>query len=576
MKAGERPKLVRGVRQESRRFRLLVIVVGFFLVSLTFVFVSKPDAILFSLNGKLPVEQAPTSILIQQKVNEPSGESRKTSTDALRGDPKVVDDEADAKPKGTGGGSEEEEGRVLSEPDPTSGMIEPTHNKDGNGHKSHQETLGGGGDGESKGNDEEGEHAEQKHKVTLPTVSNYTIHDAAEDTENAKQEGMNNVQQGSKPLCDFSNFRANVCEMCGDVRIHPTATSVLFMEPEGSQRDEVWKIKPYPRKGDEFCLSHITEVTVKSSKVAPECTKYHDVPAVIFSLTGYTGNLFHDFTDVLVPLFTTASEFNGEVQFLITDMALWWTIKYQTVLQKLSKYPVIDFSKDDQVHCFKHAIVGLHAYMEFTIDSTKAPHNYSMADFNRFMRGAYSLGRDSVTVLGEYPKIKPRLLIIKRHRTRMFLNLDEIISMAEELGFEVVIDEANVSSDISRFARLVNSVDVMMGVHGAGLTNCVFLPQHATLIQIVPWGGLDWISRTDFGNPAELMGLRYKQYSIGVDESSLTDQYPRDHEIFKNPISFHQRGFDFIRQTFMDKQNVKLDCKRFRPILLEALDNLNP
>jgi hypothetical protein len=37
-----------------------------------------------TVNGKLPVEQAPTSILIQQKVNEPSGESRKTSTDALR------------------------------------------------------------------------------------------------------------------------------------------------------------------------------------------------------------------------------------------------------------------------------------------------------------------------------------------------------------------------------------------------------------------------------------------------------------------------------------------------------------
>ena len=48
MKSGERPKLVRGLRQESRRFRLLVIVVGFFLVSLTFVVISKPDAILFS------------------------------------------------------------------------------------------------------------------------------------------------------------------------------------------------------------------------------------------------------------------------------------------------------------------------------------------------------------------------------------------------------------------------------------------------------------------------------------------------------------------------------------------------
>lgn len=364
--------------------------------------------------------------------------------------------------------------------------------------------------------------------------------------------------------------------MRGVVRVHPNATSIIFMEPAGSPRDELWKIKPYPRKGDEFCLSHITELTVKSGKVAPECTKYHDVPAVIFSLTGYTGNLFHDFTDVMVPLFTTASEFNGEVQFLVTDMALWWTIKYHTVLQKLSKYPVIDFSKDDQVHCFKHVIVGLHAYMEFTIDQSKAPHNYSMVDFNRFMRGAYSLGRDTVTALGEYPKVKPRLLIIKRHRTRMFLNLDEIVAMAEELGFEVVIDEANVSSDISKFARLVNTVDVMMGVHGAGLTNCVFLPQNATLIQIVPWGGLEWVSRTDFGNPAELMGLHYKQYSISVDESSLTEQYPRDHEIFKNPIAFHKHGFDFIRQTFMDKQNLKLDCKRFRPILLEALDNLNP
>jgi hypothetical protein len=48
MKSGERPKQMRGVRQESRRFRLLVIVAGFFLVSLTFVVISKPDSILSS------------------------------------------------------------------------------------------------------------------------------------------------------------------------------------------------------------------------------------------------------------------------------------------------------------------------------------------------------------------------------------------------------------------------------------------------------------------------------------------------------------------------------------------------
>jgi hypothetical protein len=37
---------------------------------------------------------------------------------------------------------EEEESRVLSEPDPTSGMTELTPNKDGSGRKSDEEKLG--------------------------------------------------------------------------------------------------------------------------------------------------------------------------------------------------------------------------------------------------------------------------------------------------------------------------------------------------------------------------------------------------------------------------------------------------
>lgn len=570
----ERAKLVRSLRQESRRLRLLVLVIGFFLVTLTFVVVSQPDALLFNLNGRLSVDQAPRSLLIRQRVDAATDPQRSAGQD-----PKVLDDDADQ------GTSVDEKRELTGEPE--------------QGEKEQQEAtaselVGGGGREANKGQ----EGHQKYHKVTLPTVSNYTIHDA-EDSHNVKEEdskteevqtkleapvdnsdgrsrqpAWDNVEWERKPLCDFSNFRANVCEMRGNIKIHPNASSVMYMEPAGSKRDEQWKIKPYPRKGDELCLSHITELTVKSSKVAPECTKYHNVPAVVFALTGYTGNLFHDFTDVLVPLFTTASEFNGEVQFLITDMAIWWTRKYHVVFEKLSKYPLIDFNKDDQVHCFNHAIVGLHAYMEFTIDSSKAPHNYSMVDFNRFMRQTYSLPRDAVSALGEIPKTKPRLLIISRQRTRMFLNLQEVVAMAEELGFEVVVEEANVSSDLSHFSKAVNSVDVMMGVHGAGLTNCVFLPHNATLIQIVPWGGLEGVCRIDFGDPSEQMGLRYKQYSISVHESSLTDQYPLDHEIFKNPLAFH-KGFEFIRQTFMDKQNVRLDCNRFRPILLETLDQLN-
>ncbi|VAH21748.1 unnamed protein product [Triticum turgidum subsp. durum] len=575
MKAVERAKLVRSLRQESRRLRLLVLVIGFFLVTLTFVVLSKPDALLFNLNGRLSVDEAPRSLLIRQ-ATDADATADPAQRSAAAQDPKPLDDfeDAEANAKATTKDSEE---RAHTVRDPQqSGKKEPESRLLGSG----------GGEGEKKGH----------RKVTLPTVSNYTIRDA-EDGDNAKQQDSrpetenklemvagksdgsqqqdwDDAEWGSKPLCDFSNFRANVCEMRGNIRIHPNASSVMYMEPASSKRNELWKLKPYPRKGDELCLSKVTELTVKSSKVAPECTKYHNVPVVVFALTGYTGNLFHDFTDALVPLFTTASEFNGEVQFLITDMAIWWTRKYHVVFKKLSNYPLIDFNKDTDVHCVKHAIVGLHAYMEFTIDPSKAPHNYTMVDFNRFMRRTYELPREAVSALGEIPKAKPRLLIISRQRTRMFLNLPEIIAMAEGLGFEVVVEEANVSSDLSQFSKVVNSVDVMMGVHGAGLTNCVFLPHNATLIQIVPWGGIEGVCRIDFGDPAEQMGLRYKQYSIAVHESSLTDQYPLDHEIFKNPLAFH-KGFEFIKETFMDKQNVRLDCNRFRPVLLQTLDLLN-
>lgn len=46
--------------------------------------------------------------------------------------------------------------------------------------------AGGGGEEDNKNGEEEG-HT-QHSKVTLPTVSNYTIRDA-EDTDNGKQEG---------------------------------------------------------------------------------------------------------------------------------------------------------------------------------------------------------------------------------------------------------------------------------------------------------------------------------------------------------------------------------------------------
>ncbi|KAJ3700755.1 hypothetical protein LUZ61_004460 [Rhynchospora tenuis] len=384
------------------------------------------------------------------------------------------------------------------------------------------------------------------------------------------------------PLCDLSQRRIDKCEIEGDVRIIGRNATVMWVpspESDGGPDYErkVWQIKPYPRKEDPAAMSHVRIVTVKPTdgpNDAPTCTDHRDVPAVVFSDRGYTGNYFHDFTDVLIPIFTTARRFQGEVEFLITDFRIYWIMKYLPIFKNLTKYDLVDFDADEKVRCYKKAYIGLTSHDDFGIDPERIPERYTLVDFTRFMRTTYGLERDIAEIpiqktLGR----KPRLLIVARAKTRRFMNLDEIVRAAEKLGFEVVATEA--TDELVRFSVVVNSCDVIMGVHGAGLTNMVFLPINAVFIQILPWGGLEWVAGNYFKRPVEKMKLKYLQYDIMPEESTLIEEYPRNHTVFTDPASIRRQGWNALKEVFLDKQNVRLNMKRFRPTLKKALKHLN-
>ncbi|KAL6646898.1 hypothetical protein ACP70R_015592 [Stipagrostis hirtigluma subsp. patula] len=408
---------------------------------------------------------------------------------------------------------------------------------------------------------------------------------SAKDGEEKQSNGGAATGGEGKMTCDengvdegFPYARPTVCELSGDIRISPKQKTVYLVNPSGAggfdERGEK-RVRPYARK-DDFLLPAVVEVTIKSAPsaaVAPKCTKRHRVPAVVFSNAGYTDNFFHDNTDVLIPLFLTASHLKGEVQLLITNYKPWWVQKYTPLLRKLSNYDVINFDADEGVHCFPQGFVGMYRDRDLILSPhpTRNPRNYTMVDYNRFLRGALALPRDRPAVLGEEPGMKPRMLIISRGGTRKLLNLDEVAAAASDLGFNVTVAEAG--ADVPAFAALVNSADVLLAVHGAGLTNQIFLPTSAVVVQIVPWGKMDWMATNFYGQPARGMQLRYLEYYVGEEETSLKDKYPRDHVVFTDPMALHKQGWQALAETVM-KQDVRVDLTKFRPVLLQALDKL--
>ncbi|XP_030463274.2 alpha-1,3-arabinosyltransferase XAT3-like [Syzygium oleosum] len=386
-----------------------------------------------------------------------------------------------------------------------------------------------------------------------------------------------NVMKQREPPCHVMDLRSDLYNITGDVRIHAKSSTVFIPFPEKinlSRGHNSWKIRPYARNKDLRAMNRVREwlvIPAVSDVQVPQCTQNHTIASILFSTGGYAGNHFHDFSDIIIPLYLTSRPFNGKVQFLISDNRSWWVTKFRAILQNLSYYPIIDIDQEEDVHCFPSIIMGLRRHGELDIDPSKSP--YTIRDFKEFLRSTYSLKRRNAVRLRHGDTRKPRLLVISRKRTRSFTNSTNIAETAQSMGFEVIVAEADMH--VARFAEIVNSCDVVMGIHGAGLTNVLFLPEGAVMIQVVPLGGVELVAKTYFGDPSKEMNIRYLEYKIGTKESTLIEHFPLDHVALKNPYSFHRCNLEAFKSAYLDKQNVTINVRRFKPTLLKALELLH-
>ncbi|CAN6207760.1 unnamed protein product [Urochloa humidicola] len=387
-----------------------------------------------------------------------------------------------------------------------------------------------------------------------------------------------------KPICDLSDPRYDICEITGDARTLGANRTVLYVPPAGELAGAVsqeWHIRDQSRKYLEF----VDKVTVRSldaseAASAPECTSRHAVPALVFAMNGLTSNPWHDFSDVLIPLFITTRALEGEVQFVVSDLQPWFADKYRLILANLSRYDVVDLNHDAAgvVRCYPRLTVGLRGHRDLGIDPARAPRNYTMLDFRLYVREIYSLPHAGVDIPykaaaanNEQPQRRPRMMVINRGRTRKFVNFPEIVAAAESAGFEVIPVEPRRDLSVEEFSRVVDSCDVLMGAHGAGLTNFFFLRTNAVMLQVVPWGHMEYPAMGYYGIPAREMRLRDVEYSIAAEESTLYGKYGKDSPVISDPEAIHKQGWQAGMMYYWIEQDIRLNVTRFAPTLQQVL-----
>jgi hypothetical protein len=60
------------------------------------------------------------------------------------------------------------------------------------------------------------------------------------------------------------------------------------------------------------------------------------------------------------------------------------------------------------------------------------------------------------------------------------------------------------------------------------------------------------------------------EYNVSLEESSLTNLYPKDHFYLQHPYDVHKKGWDAIKTIYLDKQSVTLNLTKFAHTLKHA------
>lgn len=239
------------------------------------------------------------------------------------------------------------------------------------------------------------------------------------------------------------------------------------------------------------------------------CDKIIDIPTIIMKLDAGV-NMYHHFCDFL-NLYATLhlnGSFSRNVQIIAWDTSgANYHDLFAETWQAFTSKPVIfikDF--DGRKICFRDVVFSLLARMRYGLyyNTPLVPDCYGSGLFHKF--SSHILEKLKISQNGPLLK-KIRITLLSRStKHRRILNENEIFSALRIVG-EYDVQRVDFDHRTMKFSDQLNvthNTDILIGMHGSGLTHLLFLPY---------WGAVFEVYNCDdkycYSDLARLKGVKY-------------------------------------------------------------------
>ena len=295
-----------------------------------------------------------------------------------------------------------------------------------------------------------------------------------------------------------------------------------------------------------------------------------------------TVNMYHHFCD-FINLYLTMhvnNSFDHDNNILVWDMVPYRS-NFGPAWKAFTNNPIMDLGRfTGKKVCFKNLIFTLPPRMIFGM-------YYNMPvipgcsgsglfhAFNRHLLHGMKI-KDTFQFLEEGKERKTvRITILSRNtRFRRILNEEKLAAALKKKSRHFVVSVVDYSHQMP-FTDQVNmtaNTDILIGIHGAGLTHCLLLPDYSVLLELYNCG--DEFCYKDL---ARLRGIKYITW---MNESKL---YPEDdghHPSQKGPHKkFTNYSFDvdeFLRLVSEAAKYVRLKRREFYTKILPKKSQILP